>query len=158
MRKFLVLLTGLMILATANYAVYSREHLIESGRRVLLELAPVDPRSLIQGDYMALNFKVARQALQEKEGRRFDGYLVLRLDEKGVGAYLRFDDGSPISKNEVRIRYRIRSGVPGLASNSFFFQEGEARRYTGAKYAELRVAENGESIITGLRDENLNSL
>ncbi len=28
---------------------------------VLLRLAPVDPRSLMQGDYMRLNYELARQ-------------------------------------------------------------------------------------------------
>ncbi|XOT97907.1 GDYXXLXY domain-containing protein, partial [Alcaligenes pakistanensis] len=30
------------------------------GQTVLLELAPVDPRSLMQGDYMSLNFALSQ--------------------------------------------------------------------------------------------------
>ena len=53
-----LLLGGLVvILAAANWAIASRERLISSGEVVYLELAPVDPRSLMQGDYMSLRYR-----------------------------------------------------------------------------------------------------
>ena len=59
MRKGIAILAGVAILALANFSIYSRERLLTEGSVVLLHLAPVDPRSLMQGDYMALNFAVA---------------------------------------------------------------------------------------------------
>ena len=46
------------VLAVANYAIVDKERVIAHGRTVYVALAPVDPRSLMQGDYMALNFRV----------------------------------------------------------------------------------------------------
>lgn len=40
-------------LGVANGAIWQKEQLISTGRPIFLELAPVDPRSLMQGDYMA---------------------------------------------------------------------------------------------------------
>lgn len=160
MRRWIALLAGLAILAVVNYTVYLREQLLTAGRVVLLELAPVDPRSLMQGDYMALRFRVAREAFGAGGSKveSTDGHLVLRLDPRGVATFVRFDDGAPLAADEVRMRYRVRAGNPKFATNAYFFQEGTADRYTDARYGEFRVDPGGESILTGLRDEGLRAL
>lgn len=156
MRKILAIAAGLIILALANYTIYSREQLLAEGRMVLLQLAPVDPRSLMQGDYMALRFKAANDAFSVRPaGRRpSDGRIVLTLDERNIGTFTRIDDGTALAANEARIRYRIRNGQARLASNAFFFQEGDAKRYSTAQYGEFRVTPDGEAILTGLRDKD----
>ena len=160
MRRLIALLAGVAILVVVNYTVYQREQLLTDGRVVLLELAPVDPRSLMQGDYMALRFEVARQAFgaDRLSGTSADGQLVLRLDPRGVASFARFDDGTLLAADEVRMRYRVRAGNPKFATNAFFFEEGTADRYTAARYGEFRVGADGESILTGLRDEDLRAL
>ncbi|RJQ16280.1 MAG: hypothetical protein C4560_09865 [Nitrospiraceae bacterium] len=42
-----------------------------------------------------------------------------------------------------------------LGAESFFFQEGHAEYYSTAKYGELRVSNDGDSVLVGLRDKNL---
>jgi len=161
MRKTIVLIAALLILFGVNAAIYKKEQLLTNGRAVFLELAPVDPRSLMQGDYMALRFKVANDAFGPPlDGRKQprDGRLVLSLNERNVAAFKRFDDGSPLSANEVAMQYRIRSGQPKFATNAFFFQEGDAEHYAGARFGEFRVADTGECILAGLRDKDLMQL
>jgi uncharacterized membrane-anchored protein len=160
MRKVIALLAGFAVLAFVNLSIHRRETLLTEGKVVLLELAPVDPRSLMQGDYMALDFAVARvlrdQRGQEKAAE--NGRIVLRLDPRGVGSLARIDQGTPLAPNEVVLRYRIRDRQPRFGTNAFFFQEGEAERYASAKYGELRVAADGEAILTGLRGADLRGL
>ena len=48
------------MLAVFNVAIYRNERLLASGETLYLELAPVDPRSLMQGDYMRLRYAVER--------------------------------------------------------------------------------------------------
>ncbi len=161
MRKAIVIIAALLMLAGVNYSIYSKEQLLKNGRTVLLELAPVDPRSLMQGDYMALRFKSATDAFGVRMNRGLmpsDGRLVLRLDERNVAAFKRFDTGAPLSANEVVIRYRIRADQPRFATNAFFFQEGQAAQYANARFGEFRVAENGECLLAGLRDADLRQL
>ena len=160
MRSLIAVLTGLMILAAANYRIFEKETLLAHGRTVILELAPVDPRSLMQGDFMALDFKVANAI--ERSGNAAtesaEGCAVLKLDDDGVGAFARADGNAPLSNNEVRIRWKIRHGRVQLATNAFFFQEGDADLYDNAEYGEFRVNDDGDSILTGLRDKNLKPL
>jgi uncharacterized membrane-anchored protein len=46
------------VLVVANLGIWQKEDLVANGQPVFVALAPVDPRSLLQGDYMRLNFRV----------------------------------------------------------------------------------------------------
>jgi uncharacterized membrane-anchored protein len=159
MRKGAVIVAGMVILALANYSIYSRERLLTEGSVVLLTLAPVDPRSLMQGDYMALRFQVANDIRSRSASELpVDGYAVVKFDERRVGSFARFDDGTPLAADEAKMRYRVRERQVKFATNAYFFQEGDAQLYGKARYGELRVGRDGESILTGLRDEQLGAL
>lgn len=159
MRKLATIAAGLAILVAVNWTIYARERLLAEGRVVLLELAPVDPRSLMQGDYMALRFKAADDAFGPlQRDAASDGRLILRLDERGVGHYVRRDDGSAPGEGEVALRYRVRAGRVKFATNAFFFEEGTGARYERARYGEFRVAPSGELLLTGLRGAGLERL
>ena len=110
----------------------------------------------MQGDYMALRMQAANDLRSRvaKESLR-DGYVVLALDERRIGVFARVDDGTPLAANEARMRYRVRNDQIKFATNAFFFQEGDANLYAKARYGEFRVGGDGESILTGLRDEQL---
>ncbi|HEV8096462.1 MAG TPA: GDYXXLXY domain-containing protein [Burkholderiales bacterium] len=159
MRKTVAIVAGLAVLGLANFSIYSRERLLADGRIALLELAPVDPRSLMQGDYMALRFRASDDAFgrSPKEGLG-DGRIVLQVDERGVAKFKRFDDGTPLATDELRIRYRVRADEVKFATNAFFFQEGHAKSYERARYGEFRVAPDGECLLTGMRGEKLERL
>ena len=159
MRKLIALVAGLAVLAIVNFGIYQRELLLTRGRIVLLELAPVDPRSLMQGDYMRLNFALANQAFPF--GRRTalaDGHIVVALDANRVGRFRRLDDGRPLAPGEIALRYRVRGGQPNFATNAYFFEEGQAGAYEGAAYGEFRVGDDGEMILTGLRNARFQAL
>lgn len=143
---------ALALLGPAGLVV-QKEYLLANGRPVLLELAPVDPRSLMQGDYMTLNYAITREQGWDNEARPRDGNLVLKLDEQGVGRFVRFHQpGSALGPEEFLLRYRVRDGRVRLGAEAFFFQEGHAERYEAAKYGEVRVASSGSSVLVGLRD------
>ena len=61
MRNKVAIIAGLIVLILVNWSIAGKERHLKEGRIVYLELAPVDPRSLMQGDYMALNFKLANE-------------------------------------------------------------------------------------------------
>jgi uncharacterized membrane-anchored protein len=151
-----VIVSAALLLVAVNVGIASRERLVERGRIVLLELAPVDPRSPMQGDYMALRFRVADAAGTGADYLQFaDGTLVLALDARGIGTFRRLDTGAPRAADEALMRYRIRNGQVKLATNAFFFEEGHAADYAMARFGEFRVADDGDAILMGLRDRDL---
>jgi uncharacterized membrane-anchored protein len=144
-------LAFVLLLPTA--LIVQKEALLATGKPVLLELAPRDPRSLVQGDYMVLDYAVSRAPWRNSDLPR-DGHLVLRLDEHGVGEFVRVHEPStPVAPDEFLLRYRVRNSRVRLGAEAFFFQEGHAERYGAARYGELRVASNGTSVLVGLRGE-----
>jgi uncharacterized membrane-anchored protein len=147
-----VIFGGLALVGVALVGlVLRKEQVLTHGTPVLLELAPVDPRSLIQGDYMVLDYAVSRE-VGTRGGPR-EGLLVLRLDEHGVGRLVRtHEPGTPLAPGELLLRYKVRKGRVRLGAESFFFQEGHANHYQGARYGELRVTGNGSSVLVGLHN------
>jgi uncharacterized membrane-anchored protein len=159
MHKAVVVLAGVIILALANYSIYSREKLLTEGTVVYLKTAPIDPRSLMQGDYMTLRFEVANEIrIRMAKFRPDDVQVVVMLDERRVGTFARIDDGAPLAADEVRMRYRVRNDSIKFATNAFFFQEGDAALYSKARYGEFRVDATGEWILSAMRDEQLSRL
>jgi uncharacterized membrane-anchored protein len=159
------LAAGLAIsLIVANWAIGSREATLRDGRTVLLELAPVDPRSLMQGDYMALDFAVAmkaRDALDSatRDRGHGDGYLVLGLDAQNRADLVRVQPGiRPLAGDELALRYRLRADRVRIVTNAWFFPEGQAARYEQARFGELRVGDDGEALLVTMRDANLKPL
>ena len=159
MRNLILFLTAVLVLVMVNYGIRQREGLITGGRTVLLELVPVDPRSLMQGDYMALRFKVATEAFPTGTIKGLkDGRIVLAIDSRTVGAFRRFADNGPPAADELLIRYRVRNGQPKFATNAFFFQEKQGDYYREATYGEFRVSPDGEAILVALRGKDLQTL
>lgn len=63
-----------VMLAPGNLRIAGNEGVVREGATILLHLVPVDPRSLMQGDYMALRCgimnDVERTAREAESGRR----------------------------------------------------------------------------------------
>ena len=161
MRKTLAVVAGIVLLAVVNWTIYARERPLAEGEAVVLELAPVDPRSLMQGDYMALRFAVANEAfspnaLEQSEAR--NGHIVVAPDQDGVARFVRHDTGGPLAAGERRLRYRVRAGEVKFATNAWFFQEGRAADYENARYGEFRVAPSGEMLLVAMLGPELERL
>lgn len=186
-RPWLVLAGLALALGVVNVGIAQRERVLREGRVLLLELAPADPRSLMQGDYMRLQFAAAEaikaemdppcsraapagEAAGARSGRECgaamrsprvaDGYAVFAVGEDEIGRYTRLQPAAaPTATGEIAVRVRLRGweGVR-IASNAWFFAEGEAERWQPARYGELRVGADGTALLTGLRDVKLRPL
>jgi uncharacterized membrane-anchored protein len=144
-------------LGLTGWEVAKKERLLATGATVVLELAPVDPRSLMQGDYMRLDYAIGRRAQSDASWPR-DGAVIVRTDERGIAHFLRRDDGQPLHSGEHRLTYRRRGSVVRVGTDAFYFQEGTGDTYASARFGELRVAADGTSVLVGLRDQNLAAL
>lgn len=160
--KFSLILVNLVLLiAYFNWSVFEKEKTIKQGKLVLLPLAPVDPRSLMQGDYMNLNYEVNDLGDSTIADKR--GYCILRTNVKGFAERIRFQKNlQPLGKDELAIKYfsealgsftRIHVGA-----ESYFFEEGQAKRFENAKYGGLRIDDMGNSVLVGVYDANFKKI
>ena len=139
----------LLVLGAVNWSILAKERIKTHGERIFLALAPVDPRSIMQGDYMALRFEIA-----DRISTVASGTAPLLVETNGV-ATLNPDPNA----DGLRIRYRVRNGNIWLGTNAYFFEEGSAERYNGARYGEFRIdRDSGDAVLVGLADEHLKKM
>ena len=148
-------ITTLVILAMANVQIAGKERIVRDGTTVLLALAPVDPRSLMQGDYMVLRYALAGEVAEVTDAAEVtDGEIVIELDERGVAQFVALHGGQPLGPGQHLLQFRVRGENVRLASDAFFFEEGQDETFARARFGELRVDPNGSAVLIGLRDEN----
>lgn len=157
--KIAIALLGLaLVLVAITFSIYKNEQHLATGETVLLELAPVDPRGFMQGDYMALSFALEndiRAALGTQSDDLYldntEGKVIVAKDAHGVGQFVRLADSAdtqPLAANEIALHYRVRNGQIKFATNAFFFQEGHAEAYEAAEYGLFRVNNQGDPLLT----------
>lgn len=163
--KITIALLGLsviLIVMTVNVTKYETH--LATGDTVLLELAPVDPRGFMQGDYMTLRYALEDELLSQLRQRLVqddyfieatEGYAIVALDDNRVGTFTRLVNVIPsdLAANEMAIHYRVRNNALKLATNAFFFQEGHAEAFEAAEYGLFRVNDKGEPLLTNMIDE-----
>ena len=152
-RIIVLAITVAIVLTLINLEIAGKERILRDGTTVLLRLAPLDPRSLLQGDYMALRYsmadEVARQAEQLEEN---DGTAIIELDEHNVAKFIGLYNGQQIANGQYLLRYRKRGESVRIASDAFFFEEGSGAGYRGARYGEIRINKDGDAVLVGLRN------
>jgi uncharacterized membrane-anchored protein len=163
-KKIFLLLNLVLVIGYINWAVAMKERTLRDGKLLLLELAPVDPRSLMQGDYMRLDYQVNRlwrERVSEKRetvpGKR--GYCILKIDSSGVAQRIRFQPGiRPLGPGEIAVKYYSNGNQSftsiHIGAESYFFEEGTAKKYEQAKFGGLKVDAEGNTVLVGLYDGN----
>jgi uncharacterized membrane-anchored protein len=169
MNKIIAIASLVVVLCLVNWSIFIKERHLANGKVVYLELAPVDPRSLMQGDYMALRFAIATEVYKAlpkvHDSKRWrhdvatgDGSVVVTLDQQNVATFSCLENDQKLSENETLLSYRVRNGTVKFATNAFFFQEGQAKTYEAARYGQFRVNDKGELLLTAMYDNDLNKL
>ena len=160
MKKFkwiLILVNLIVLLVLFSNSIREKEEILLNGKLILLELAPVDPRSLMQGDYMQLRYKISEQRMLDSISKR--GYIVVAPDDKGIGKKIRIQSKKmPLNEDEYLLNYTAGNWNMNIGAESFFFEEGQAEKYEKAKYGGLQIDNKGNSVLVGLFDENLNRI
>ena len=146
------------VLAVANFAIWQKEDVIANGKPVFVPLAPVDPRSLMQGDFMQLNFNlpggVRRDAEDTLTAKR--PHVVAKQDARGVATLTRLHvPGQPLADGEFLIELTPKGGRWILVTDAWFFREGDAARFERARFGEFRVDASGRALLVGMAGEDL---
>jgi uncharacterized membrane-anchored protein len=148
---FLAVVAGLVAVPLVVVAV--NEVRRASGRHVLLRAHPIDPHDLFRGEYVQLSYDISRLDPDAAPGARvyvplhrvgghWNGDRAVRRRPSG-GVFIRGRAGGQFG---VRIRYGIES---------FFVEEGKARRYEealarGRLYADVVLDGDGDAHLDHL--------
>jgi uncharacterized membrane-anchored protein len=173
-RRNLWLRVAIVALAQAvvlGWMIWDRVHLLSSGREIVLEVIPVDPRSLFRGDYVTLGYDISRIQVPGTEKRLRRGEAVyVTLQKSGDGKW-QLAGTSPrppehtapdqvVLKGSVQYQSAATDRTPAemgvrYGIETFFVPEGAGRQLEklvgDKKFAALiAVDEEGNAGIKGL--------
>ena len=148
---FWATVAGQIILLLSFIAV--KEDTLRSGTSVLLETAPVDPRSILQGDFVILDYKIAALPEEMKNiprGERI--YVGLNPGAEGVWDAYFYTPEEPSSdtvfiSGTANDRGRLEFGI-----DTFFIPEGKGFIVDRASDVKVRVTVGitGKAVIEDL--------
>jgi uncharacterized membrane-anchored protein len=142
-------------LGIVNISILQKEGMGKAGTTLFVALKPVDPRSIMQGDYMRLSFDIGELAATTPAQAEA---LIGTMDQRGVWSAGRGDDGTRLAAGEIKINL---SGSPShriFVTDAWFFKEGEAQRWQSARFGEFRVRADGNAVLVALRGAKLEEL
>lgn len=123
----------LSMFAVLGTMIYKREQILASPTRVLLECEPVDPRSILSGDYVILNYRISR----------FEGEEIAKLNvfeedvPAGAYVYVALRKQSSPSKPALKLEAVDSAGeaLPQLHTAVAFSQDPDRLR-ADARFAD----------------------
>lgn len=149
----------ILVLATLNFSIYEKEHIRQNGEIVYLELRPADPRSIMQGDYMRLRYKIETgEHTKDYKNIPVNGSLVVLSDAHNIAQFIRIHKGEKLEAQEKLIPYHRRYRTLNIKPDSFFFQEGHAKQYEQAKYGIFKFLGPDKKLLVGLADKDLKTI
>ena len=130
-----------------------KENVLRTGTSVLLQTVPVDPRSLLQGDFAILDYEIAELPAWAGDARQGDRYYVELIEgDDGVWradrySRLKIDSAEVFIKGTVNSRGRLDLGI-----GTYFIPEGTGRIIDSADDVKVRVAvsSGGSAVIEEL--------
>ena len=156
-------LAVLLVTPVTHYAV------LAFGEPALLRTVPVDPRDLLRGDYVTLDYDISRISLGMLTRRlrdKIDGnsdnyadltvYTAIELDENGVASVEGIYDAPPQKMYiKGRMAYEWNSYRVDYSIGAYFVPEGTGREIEekirdAAVYADVRIL-MGRAVIKALR-------
>ena len=162
------LLAGNLLLIVVVFAwmLRSKEQLLQKGDILVLKLQPADPRSFMMGDYMTLNYDINDEI---PTGNAFDDFRFYRINEKkrtkvvvkmndSLAVFVRLHNKEALDKGEFVLPCEKRYFNYEILPNEYLFQEGRAKHFNRAEYAQFRVDKSGDVIIECLLDKNRKAL
>ncbi|MDY5306667.1 GDYXXLXY domain-containing protein, partial [Fusobacterium gastrosuis] len=107
MKTTLIIFNFILLLVLTSFSAFKEES-YKKGDYFYLKLAPVDPRSLIQGDYMILNYEIVDELwarLNNTKNNMKVGYIVAKIDENKVAHFIDVVDKPFNDKNLIFIKF-----------------------------------------------------
>lgn len=162
-RRSAVWITVVLLLQLGYVGIYavSSEQVLRDGTSIKLAIEPLDPRSLLQGDYMRLNYTIS--TLPDGIAKEMGAYVdrrkvkvVLAPDGQGVYQLDRiYKSGEALQESEIAVNGKL-SGLSTVyyGIETYFVPEGTGlETEANARYAYIRVGADGDMLLERLDRE-----
>ncbi|NNU82778.1 DUF2157 domain-containing protein [Geobacillus sp. BMUD] len=146
-----VLLMVVVQFLFTGYTVWEKERLLRDGQLVKLALEPVDPRSVLQGDYIRLRYDISTISSLDGSGKV---QVMLRKGPDGVyrfaGVYAvngQKRPGAVRQQGDILISGTFYGEQAVYGIESYFVPEQTGERWRDARFAYVRVSRNGDALL-----------
>ena len=180
-KKILLIINIVILFVVTGFSANKEESYKKLDSYFYLELTPVDPRSLLQGDYMTLNYDITDKASDFIYNNRtyiYDGeneneveeirelrkladakraYIAVRLDKNRAARYVKITKEKTDEKDLLFIAYKTDGFNVDINANSYLFQEGTGDKYQNARYSKVVLVGNNLRLID-LRDKDFKEI
>jgi uncharacterized membrane-anchored protein/uncharacterized membrane protein len=159
--RWLIAVLVLLQVAAMSLQIGKSEWLLSHGKLIKLQLQPLDPRSLVQGDYVRLRYQISEPPITQDnlETRVSKGKIAVVLGVNPTTNVYEFrreyESEEQLAPDEIRLNGE-REGYEGIkyGIETFFVPEGTGRNYElNAKFAEVKVSAGGDAILVRLTDK-----
>ena len=180
-KKILLIINIIILFVITGFSAMKEENYKKLDSYFYLELAPVDPRSILQGDYMTLNYDITDKVSDFIYNNRtyiYDGeneneveeirelrkladakkaYIAVRLDENKVAKFVKVTKEKTDEKDLLFIAYKTDGFDVNINANSYLFQEGTGNKYQDARYSKVVLV--GDKLrLVDLRDKDFKEI
>ena len=139
---FWIVVAGQLVFLLGFIAV--KEVALRTGTEVVLQTVPVDPRSLLQGDYAVLDYEIADLPPFMRDEPIGETIYVVLKDEGNVWTGARYSASLRSVEGEIYIKGRVdRQGHSDFGIRTYFVPEGTGHIIEGAQ--DVKVAVNLDS-------------
>ncbi|HBD93736.1 MAG: hypothetical protein A2015_12625 [Spirochaetes bacterium GWF1_31_7] len=134
------------------FAVFDQENRLNDGELITIEILPVDPRSLMQGDYVVLRYDISfiDGINQITAGSKIN--IIVIPDAKDIYRFSRVaQNDEKLQANEVLISGEIKGDQIFYGIESYFVEENTGLEIERtAKHALVRVHKDGKAKLIKL--------
>jgi uncharacterized membrane-anchored protein len=172
MKRIAILGAVVFQVAVLGFMAGEREYIVRNGRTVYLRTAPVDPRDIFRGDYVALRYEI--NSIDEKllrdglsggvawDSRGLPVYTLL-TEHEGVAEAMYTTDRKPDGGLFIagRIHWPMGRGITvRYGIESFYLEQGSGKELErllparGGKTRlemQVRIGSGGQAVLTGYR-------
>lgn len=136
-KKIIVILIVCLWVVVAAAFIFSKQIILKTGKTVLLETLPVDPRDLLRGDYVVLSYKIGSpepdKIKKDKSFYRYDETVYVTLEQRGkYWESVSVSSEKPATGKDIFIKGRTRNShrdrieiIYGI--ESYFVPEGQGK-------------------------------
>jgi len=161
MRKSVFIIICFWLLIICGF-VLKQEFTMLTGREVLLRTVPVDPRDLLRGDYVILNYEVAQIPISYRDyGENAVVYVMLRTDKNNIAHFSGITNKMPkglflkgkTGKCQTTIPFYRSGRCVSFGIESYFVKEGTGRELErdlrNGALVRVVIDKNGDAKVKG---------
>jgi len=156
-KLFIILVISIQLIFILG-TVYSNEKKLKSAKEIIVKLAPLDPRSIMQGDYVVLDYDISRAAQKAIKKKTLKKIKVVLSPQNNLYVFdsilsptqnIILKKDQVVMNGKITKRNRVHFGI-----ENFFVEEGTGLEIERkAKFATLKVTSKGDAFITKLLEK-----